>query len=162
MTLMSVEHPTQSPHAQDALPAELHAALTGLKCLMPHPGDMLPADPEILQRLWPRSSELQPASAVRLIERLQALGLVRRLIVGREPHLCLGESLPPPMAALQESSTARPQPEAADLAANHHFQLQLAMDVESERILLYRVGIVLALLGLFVLMRHCLLWYLQQ
>lgn len=155
MKLVSLPRASADAPEKAGLPAELAAALATLRLLLPQPGDLLPEDPQIISRQWPRDSVIDAGLAPRLLDRLIALGQVRRVILGQERYLCLTasrEPAPPRVAA---------QPEGGEDAENQkRFQLQMIADVESERILLFRVGIVLELLALLVLLRHCLLWYL--
>lgn len=155
MKLVSLPRASADAQGKDGLPAELAAALSTLRALLPQPGDLLPEDPQIISRQWPRDSEIDAGIAPRLLGRLTALGQVRRVILGQERYLCLaGSREPVPLRVA-------PQPEGGEDSENQkRFQLQMTADVESERILLFRVGIVLELLALSVLLRHCLLWYL--
>ena len=82
--------------------------------------------------------------------------------MGSERHLCLADpaiAAAPAMRLVPNDAPSAPKPDE-DIDEQTRFQLQLVADVESERILLYRVGIVLEFLAMVTLLRHCLLWYL--
>jgi hypothetical protein len=142
-------------------------------------------------RQWPSGTGSELAEVPQRLQRLLALGLLRRVIIGRERHLCLDRGsaaspaqptaavpptplppnpVPPDPVPLDPAPTSSAAPSSALAAAtpipkeaaeeHRRFRTQLLADVESERVLLFRVGIVLELLGLLTLLRHILLWYL--
>jgi hypothetical protein len=180
MRLSVVPPAAESPIAV-TLPADLTQTLQTLRLLLPAPGDLLPEDPQIVMRQWPGGSGVDLAEVPQRLQRLLALGLVRRVIIGRERHLCLERGdvkSPTAQEPAAPSSPATPNPAAPNPATpnpatplpgtspteaseeKRRFRAQLLADVETERVLLFRVGIVLELLGLLTLLRHILLWYL--
>lgn len=170
--------------AEAALPAELRPMLSVLRELLPEPGDLLPAEDDIVMRLWPRDHGIDPRQVPSLLRRLVALGFLRRVVLGREVHLCLHKErqesgAPPKESSAAAATTDSPSPAqiqaqaegekhpsapaiGEEKSAEHRlFQLQMIADVETERVLLFRVGIVLELLALLTLLRQILLFYLS-
>ncbi len=152
-----------------ALPPELGQVLSSLRVLLPQAGDLLPDDDAILLHLWPRDCVSDPKQVPILVRRLLALGYLRKVIVGREAHLCLAQDPALPQAsaetAIQTESHEQSAPQIdakqeRDHAEQRLFQLQMISDVETERVLLYRVAIVIELLALLTLLRQLLLYYL--
>lgn len=183
---LSVVAPSAEAPIAVALPPDLTQTLQTLRLLLPAPGDLLPEDPQIVMRQWPSGTGVDLAEVPQRLQRLLALGLVRRVIIGRERHLCLDRgdasgptllepaapSNPAPASPTTKSpapanpAPANPAPAApaavpTESSEEHRrFRTQLLADIETERVLLFRVGIVLELLGLLTLLRHILLWYL--
>jgi hypothetical protein len=165
---LTLLHNDQKPPPQEAIADELRPILSTLRTLLPEPGDLLPADDAIIMRQWPRDEGIDVSQVPALLARLVSIGLLKRVVIGREAHLCLCRA---PAVVKKESPieqtkspTENPPDEApktAPASAEHRlFQLQMIADVETERVLLFRVGVVLELLGLITLLRQILLWYL--
>ena len=134
---------------------------------MPQPGDLLPCEPLVILRQWPSSSATPAPQVLRRLQQLLALGLLRQVILGCERYYCLAATGPAISSPQVEAEPERPAP-APEPAAKppldpeqERFQLQLSIDVEIERVLLFRVGIVLELLALLTLLRQILLTYLE-
>lgn len=170
MRIVTLQHERTS-QADAALPAELRPIVAALRRLLPEPGDLLPADDQIILRLWPRDLEIDCTQVPSLLDRLVVLGVLRRVIIGREAHLCLSrvpnraKESGPAAATIQisapsQSEATQEDPQEEKNAEHRLFQLQMTADVETERVLLFRVGIVLEFLGLLTLLRQILLWYL--
>ena len=159
--ILAGKESAESPQGS-AMPAELAAALDSLRTLLPQPGDVLPDDLDIITRLWPRDSRIEARSARAVLQRLLAVGLLRRVVIGSERYLCLAKDPEPvsPAVTARPSAATEKLPRLLDEEEQQKlFQLQLVADVETERILLFRVGIVLELLALLTLLRHALLRY---
>lgn len=164
--------PSDKDQAEPTLPDELRPVLATLRELLREPGDLLPADDDIVVRQWPRDAKVDPKQVPGLLRRLVALGVLRKVVLGREVHLCLAAntgavSLPqaspdatPDGAGPAKSETHDDESSDAKTAEQRLFQLQMIADVETERVLLFRVGIVLELLFLLTLLRQIVLWYL--
>ena len=111
----------------------------------------------------------RPHQVLRRLQQLVALGLVRQGHPSaasatsawlrrhrRSAVRRLRQSRARPRPRLRH----RPRPLPPD-PEQERFQLQLGIDVEAERVLLFRVGIVLELLALLTLLRQILLTYLE-
>lgn len=120
----------------DALAERILGALTG-------EGELLPADPALLRAAL--GTDAPTAKVATAVDTLLAEGVVRRLVVGREPHLALS------VRARELPAPSKPADSDAD------FDLEVAVDVEHERVMLYRVLLVLLALGLVALAREWLL-----
>lgn len=142
-----------------------------LEALEAHSG-LLPDDLELLLRVLPPpgvayTSGPQLRAAVRA---LVSEGLIRRIFLGPEPHLVLAVRGPPPLVGAPPSLSPvpphlqSPQEPAHDRAndTNLGFELQVAVDVEGERLLLFRVLLVLGLIGLLLLLREAALLLAQS
>ncbi len=106
---------------------------------------VLPEDVSILRSLVPN---LPPDVGTLLaIEELVRAGELRRVIIGTEPHLVRGRGSAP-----TATTTTTGQHES-----DVDFDTELAIDVESERIVLYRVAGVVLFLGLVAIAREWLL-----
>lgn len=153
------------------LSPELAATMETLQALLPQPGDLLPCEPVVILRQWPATSATPAPQVLRRLQQLVALGLVRQVILGCERYFCLAATAPaissPPTETEPRQAAPAPAPPPAPAAKpppdpeQERFQLQLAIDVEAERVLLFRVGIVLELLALLTLLRQILLTYLE-
>lgn len=151
------------------LPPELAATMETLQALLPQPGDLLPCEPVVILRQWPATSATPAPQVLRRLQQLVALGLVRQVILGCERYFCLAATAPaissPPTETEPRQAAPTPAPPPAAKPPpdpeQERFQLQLGIDVEAERVLLFRVGIVLELLALLTLLRQILLTYLE-
>ncbi|MEM1414656.1 MAG: hypothetical protein AAGH15_07140 [Myxococcota bacterium] len=124
-----------------ALREELDAlAEEVLDALRPHlEGGLVPDDPALLRLLCPA---LPPEPLGPALDHLLARGRLRRLVVGTEPHLAFGQGA--------EGAPASGERDDA-------FELEVATDVEVERVVLWRVACVVLGLGALALTRELLL-----
>lgn len=118
----------------DALSAEV---LDGLRLHLE--GGLVPDDAALLRRLCPT---LPPEPLGPALDHLLAQGRLRRLVIGTEPHLAFG----------QGTEEATPNGERDDA-----FELEVATDVEVERVVLWRMACVVLGLGALALARELLL-----
>lgn len=128
--------------------APLHAALCEV---LAQAQGLVPEDSTVLTKLWPPGFSKSLGTLEADIERLVHLGFVRRVFIGTEPHLLLPPSTTPERP--QEQSTGK-----ADDPERQVFELQVRVDTETERVLLYRVFLIVLVIGGFVAAREWLLW----
>lgn len=128
-------------------------------------GNVLPADPAVLAAVWPTAPRPQVRDIASAVDALIADGAVRRIVLGAEPHLVavprndaevsrcstMEQSAEPPPAP----APPRPVEPPVDLA-DERDALALAIDVEQERLVLYRVAIVVQVVLALVFLRGLL------
>ena len=131
---------------------------TALHVLLAEPGSLVPADAELLQTIWPLKGDVP--SVVELSEALVELLAqreFRQVIVGRDAHIARvgngsGSAL---VAANQSTSVTGAEQDSGEI----DFDLKVALDVETERQLLFRVLVVLESIGALLLAREAALWW---
>ncbi len=153
--------------AGPAMSADDRRLLEVVRRLAIVPSGLAPASARVLSGLWPR--DMAPAPPLPRLEgaltRLVTSGSLRRVVVGVEPHLTLPEpgGAPHTSAAWSQAPAQERRTHAMALAEPDEqvaFDLQVAVDVEHERVLLFRVLLVLEAVGAFVLARELLLAWL--
>lgn len=145
------------------LAPDLAALLDVLHRYLRQPGDLLPADPVILSRLWGDGAPTPPLEVGSRLEALVGLGLVRRIFVQREPHIALPRAHQATPAERPEAPVAEPRATIAPSSSTERsadFERLVTLDVERERVLLYRIAIVLEVLVAAVLLRALALTWL--
>lgn len=141
------------------------ALLRVLRVHLASSGALLPEDPEILAAL---GRCLGPgAPSVRDwalgVQRLLAQGVLERVIVGRCAHLCWSRRSEASLPSREGPGDER-EPRSPDSASleetsetSRDFELRVQLDVEKERLLLYRTSAAFALVVHFMLLRELLL-----
>ena len=128
-----------------------------IRSLLRGESDLAPDDPALLVMVLSSPASVEDWRAG--IDELLTAGRLRRLIVGQQAHLALCPQRPLALAA-------RPSPhavesnlsdEASVVDKDEAFDLEIAIDVERERLLLYRVFAVFGGIGLALLAREFLL-----
>lgn len=140
-------------------PRANHASVVwnALQPLLRATNDLAPDDPVLLITVLCSSVSAESWRAG--IDALVVTGELRRVFVGQQAHLALpAERLPRGFSPLSTSDDANaaanpPSSEAKD----ETFELEIAIDVERERLLLYRVFAVFGGIGLALLVREFLL-----
>lgn len=142
-----------------------------LQSLCKESGDILPDDVDILLRLAPHETLLHAERLRQDIDQLVRGGQLRRIVVGHQFHLAFGpgefrgEMIPageptpfgPDSGAIRDAVCREPVHRDVEAQEAAEFDLMIALDIETERILLYRVSLViLSILG-FVLLRSLVL-----
>lgn len=131
---------------------------TAIQSLLRGESDLAPDDPALLAMVLSSGASAEDWRAG--IDDLLASGQLRRLIVGQEPHLALALERPRlasvPALGLSPEANAAPG-EAVGELKDEAFDLEIAIDVERERLLLYRVFAVFGGIGLALLAREFLL-----
>jgi hypothetical protein len=118
-------------------------------------GDLLPDDEAIVGAVLGAALGAERAGLRAHLDALVQQGLLRRVFVGSEGHLALASSPREPAAPGGVRDPALdPAPAPLDVEI---FQTRLKIDMESERVLLYRVGIVVFTILAFVLLRAVVL-----
>ena len=136
---------------------QLHDVRQGLEELLSSQGMLVPADCDLLFELWPSSGICPEKSILRMcIDQLISDGEYRKVIVGREAHLTLGNKRKIAKQIQQTQSNEIHEPEDVD---SQLFNLQVSIDVEHERVLLYRILLVLGGIGALLLLREGALWW---
>jgi hypothetical protein len=137
--------PGTGPIAQidqlEAIAATLEQALAGGRSV----GDAPASVTEASRRVAPGA----PAAAARQIDALVELGILGRVVSAGETRLVWmldGWARGPAGAA-----------PAADADANEEFRLDLAIDVERERLLLYRIALVFEIIAAIAIVRQLIL-----
>lgn len=128
--------------------------LEHLRGLLKATGDVVPDDTDILRRLL-RDQGLV-ITAVDLgteLDELVKSGHVRRVVIGCERHIALGVAETTSERAPALGSVTP----AAVAIGREDFDAELAIDVETERLLLYRVAVVILSIVGFVLVRAVVL-----
>jgi|GEM_PF-4831235 len=163
------------------VPAELEDILDSFAVLFDLVGPVLALDFPLLTRLWRRHVGAVPDDFEGAVRRALRLGYLRRVVVGVEPHILAGSSTPPPRPSLDETAEpetrletrtpAQPDDSAAAPTRNDSasaeareleeaaFRLQLAIDAETEKLLLFRVAVVLEVIAGLTLARELALWF---
>lgn len=135
---------------------------------------LLPADPALLAIIVPGLPE--PGALRVALDRLVASGRLRRVLIGAEAHLLDGagpmpapvqhapvpmpsQVAPPATVVAPVAPSLDPQPKPSETVAggDMDFELEVAIDVETERAVLWRVALVVAALGLLALLRQWML-----
>lgn len=128
--------------------------------------DMLPADPSLLRAIWPAGTVPPDTRALgQSLRRLVAAGRLRQLVVRREPHVALPASYSegPPFFTRAEPGkgvgpSERPEPTAElDKEVADEFDLELALDIEHEKLLLFRVIVIVEAIIAALLVREAIL-----
>jgi hypothetical protein len=113
------------------------------------PGAILADDEAVLLRLLGLGEGWDAHVVRHVIDSLVRDGVFRRVWVDDEPHL----------TGLRVSARSTELP--GETSADQVFRLQVALDAEGERALLYRVVIVLEALAALLLAREWLVWILD-
>lgn len=158
-----------------------------MRQILAESGPLLPHDSGLLVVLWPTSTPPTPASLSGHVDALLHRGLLRRVIVGTEPHLALPRpsrelegyehelsspnssnnpttEWPNTDAGTKELAVPPSQPpsESTTLSTEQSddkaFGLRLEIDTETERVLLYRVAVVLMAIGSLTILREWVLY----
>lgn len=90
------------------LPAELLEVMSRLEERLRSVADVVPADPAVLAGLW--AGETPPEDLARRLNRLEAMGVLRRLTLGREPHYALAHA---PSLDVRRTLSLAPEPPLA-------------------------------------------------
>ena len=138
----------------------------GLQSLFRRLGPLIPADPHVLATLWPDRRPPVVDELAEGIARQVALGRLRIVHLGDEPHLTPlsryetatadrteMEQLRAPRELARGSAARALQAPRSDDARDDVQQLELAIDAEHERVVLYRVLIVMEVIGLLLFAR---------
>ncbi|MEZ4400508.1 MAG: hypothetical protein R3B06_10845 [Kofleriaceae bacterium] len=149
----------------------------GLRSLFRRLGPIIPADPHVLVTMWPDRRPPTSDELARGIDRLLKRRVLRIIFLAGEPHLTAlprydtasdgragMEHEPAPElvakgsapAALGAGAAAAGSTSAEADASAEQMQLELAIDAERERVVLYRVIIVMEVLAALVFARF--LW----
>jgi hypothetical protein len=135
--------------------------LTALRARLRAPGDLIPDDAGIVRGLLSDAVTCDEAELRVRLDHLADRGWLRQVVVGRERHLALGQP-PPTTSEPAQPASADPAPASAasdkpapevEAPADDGFQLRVEIDIETERVLLYRVGLVVSALVAIVLLR---------
>lgn len=141
------------------------ALLRVLRVHLASSGALLPEDPEILAALGRCFGAGAPSSRdwALGIQRMLAQGVLERVIVGRCAHLCWSRRSEASVPSREGPGDER-EPRSADSASlegtsetPRDFELRVQLDVEKERLLLYRTSAAFALVVHFMLLRELLL-----
>ncbi len=138
------------------------ALLRVLRVHLASSGALLPEDPEILAALGRCFGAGAPSSRdwALGIQRMLAQGVLERVIVGRCAHLCWSRrseaSVPGPEGPGDEREPGSPDLEGTS-ETSRDFERRVQLDVEKERLLLYRTSAAFALVVHFMLLRELLL-----
>jgi hypothetical protein len=151
--------------------------LATLRGLLRTPASLLPGDPVILQYLIGRA-QWPDANALRMqLAALIRAGELRCVYIDREPHLALpressaadGDDMHAanqlatvPPAESRATIIEQPVPNALPDGAASDFQLRVEVDIETERVLLYRVALVVSGIVALVLLRALAVVWLTQ
>jgi hypothetical protein len=143
--------------ARLGVPRDLAAPYAALCEVLTQTQGLVPEDPSVLAKLWPPgfAKSLGLGTLEADIERLVHLGFVRRVFIGTEPHLLLPAAPGPDLAKRAEPA---PTAAASEDPERQVFELQVRVDTETERVLLYRVLLIVLVIGGFVAAREWLLW----
>ena len=142
---MSHSKANESAKKKESFPSQTAQSLGEI---LSDPSMVIPDDLVLIQSLT-NDYECTRDDLSELIES----GWLRRVVVGREPHLALNS---------RKMCTSVPVPRSSDFATpeNDAFRQRVLLDVESERIVLYRVVIVVQAIAAMVLTRSLLLYWL--
>lgn len=136
-----------------------------LRTLLRTRADLVPQDPGVLAELF-ADAGADAGQWARALSTWTERGELRCLIVGRQKHLALGLSAPDTssvtggeihFAAMDESEGDVVDGATLEEASEVAFEVEVAIDVERERLLLYRVVATLGGIGLALLLREFLL-----
>ena len=135
-------------------------------------GDLIPCDLVLLRELWPAERSFPKDEVVtEAIQHLVAERIrFRQVVVGREYHIARGstrsqsrnqkkDQKSPPDS--DKSAPESDENHTSTLSFSEEFDLQIAVDVEHERVLLYRVLVMMELIAAFLLLREGILWWLK-
>lgn len=131
---------------------------SAIRSLLRGKSDLAPDDPALLVMVLSSPASVEDWRAG--IDTLLTTGKLRRLIVGQQPHLALPverSRAPAAGPTLRAVAEARPPDEAPAVDKDEAFDLEIAIDIERERLLLYRVFAVFGGVGLALLVREFLL-----
>lgn len=135
------------------------ALRSALRQLLSEPGSLVPADVAILQTLWPlvgevpAANDLQVALADLLVKRE-----FRQVFVGRDAHIAQVTAPQTGGTWLTIQQTITPKVESIP-DEDSNFDMRVALDIETERQLLFRVLVVLESIGALLLAREAALWW---
>lgn len=131
---------------------------TALQMLLAEPGSLVPADAELLQTLWPLEGDAPSVLELgQALVELLAQREFRQVIVGRDAHIArVGNGSGSPLVAANQSTNVTG---AEQDSGEIDFDLKVALDVETERQLLFRVLVVLESIGALLLAREAALWW---
>jgi len=145
------EDPTGLP---DSRPYRDDRLLSALMAMGLADGGLLPNDSNLLVTLWPGDAQPSACELDAAIVRLSATGALRPVVVGREMHLAAGYAMAP-STNTQHGLSEVEGPDATDARAEQQlFELQVEVDVENERVLLYRILATLGAIGFALLARQ--------
>jgi len=132
---------------------------SALQILLPDAGHLVPSDVAILQTLWPLAGEAPVASDLQLaLAELLENREFSQVFVGREAHLTrVTEAKNGATWHTVEQTITRQAEAMPDEDSN--FDLRVALDIETERQLLFRVLVVLESIGALLLAREIALWW---
>lgn len=146
----------------------------GLERLMSQQAGVVPDDPSILRWAWPDANDIPSSEAMRAgIDMLIYSGCLRRIVLGTEPHLTFtpqpepqpAASIPAPRHSLQVPVRRQNQEPSQSTSSwsltQEAFELQVEMDVDHERLLLFRIMAIVGAVGLMVLTREVALVLLE-
>ena len=129
--------------------------LQAIRGVLRSSGDLVPDDEAIVGAVLGAAIGAERDGLRAHLDALVQQGLLRRVFVGREGHLALVSSPRPPAARVAPPGTApAPPPPTLEVVV---FQTRLKIDLETERVLLFRVSIVVFTILAFVLLRAVLL-----
>lgn len=129
------------------LPADLAAVLLELERIAGGSDQPVVDDPVMLHSLWTSRFPPPVHTLADALDRLVALRYIRRVFIGSEPHLVVGRR---PIVQRRHS----PDGEALPSMQDELFRLELASDIEHEKVILYRVVLVLEALVALLLLRQ--------
>lgn len=126
--------------------------------LLTEDGGAVPADSKLLEaairRLGMDDVKVEPEH----VDALVALGTLERVMIGRTLHLVWRSDASDDRVHVPRTAG----PITSDLTEDDlRFRLDIELDIEHERLLLYRVILILELVAGALLVRQALLWYLQ-
>lgn len=139
--------PTRAGIRAFELPADLAAVLAELERIAGGIDQPVVDDPAMLHSLWTSGFPPPVHILADSLDRLVALRYVRRVFIGSEPHLVVGDR---PVVQRRHSSDVGVFPSRED----ELFRLELASDIEHEKVILYRVVLVLEGLAALLLLRQ--------
>ncbi len=174
--------PVPSPVFDDDIPTalEVQEVARQLLVFLHDQGPLLPANPNLLIALWDRSLNTPSEKALReAIALLIREKYAHKCIVGHDSHLLLAgdvdiSQMPsvvaapaPPPARRRQPSLSQTNYEEQDIqekppedeSLERKFELEVSIDVEKERILLYRSLIALGIIAGLVLLREVALFF---
>ena len=135
------------------------ALRSALRHLLSEPGSLVPSDVAILQTLWPLVGEVPAANDLQVaLAELLAKREFRQVFVGRDAHLT--QVTAPQTDATWPTIQKNMTPKVESIPDEDiNFDMRVALDIETERQLLFRVLVVLESIGALLLAREAALWW---